>query len=307
MLGGIREWTSITMLVTGGLLIMLYVAMVTHILEGNKNKWLLTVVSLLLISQIGVVVMGYAFLELFSYKKEYDVYIWLFGIGIGIYYLFFNVGHFMLAEKYSRIAHKVPAMIKGEPEKEVTCWDDFVHWFLWANNILSAIAYGYSLVPYYQIILLGYHGGEVGTFLVVYRIIATYWVRICSIISGYILVSSVIDVKNFFKERDAEDFINTPMLLRHGIAFSLYLIGTTVTAITLMFVNIYPESQRAYDVFSAFYILDFLMEFVSQILLCQVFWLWGAKDEEEEEEEPDPSQATESNLGELDYIDVQTV
>jgi len=42
--------------------------------------------------------------------------VWLFGIGIGVYYMFFNVGHCMLAEKYDKILKKVPAMLKGDPE-----------------------------------------------------------------------------------------------------------------------------------------------------------------------------------------------
>ena len=97
------------------------------------------------------------------------------------------------------------------------------------------------------------------------------------------MLRSIINVRKFFIETKSEDFLNTTMMFRHGIAFSLYLIGTIGSAISLLFVNIYPNSEEAYNIFSACYIADFVMEFISQALLCQLFWVWGEKEDDEVE------------------------
>jgi hypothetical protein len=243
--------------------------------------------------------MGIAFWNLFTAGNTNMTNIWLFGIGIAVYYLFFNVGHFMLAEKYSKIAKKVPAMLNGKPEEVETTCNKVNYWLLFLNNVISALAYGYSLIPYYRDKYVLFKEPKLG--FVIYRIVATFWVRICSIISGYILVVSVLRVKNFFKERNAEDFINTPMLLRHGIAFGLYLLGTILSGVSLVFVNLNPDSVSAYNIFSFFYIVDFLMEFISQILLCQIFWAWGTDDKPKGQDNDDPAEIETTDFDENDF------
>ena len=145
-----------------------------------------------------------------------------------------------------------------------------------ANNIVSSCAYGYSAVPFYTLVLIKKE--KPGPGLITYRIITTFWVRVMSIVSGLILIKSVLQIRNFFKEHNATEFVNTNMLLRHGAAFGLYLVCTIVTAISLMLVNIYSENQKIYNIFSICFIADFLGEFVSQVLLCQVFWEWGKEE-----------------------------
>jgi hypothetical protein len=88
--------------------------------RGNKNKWLLYMIGMLWISQVGVFLFGFAFDKLFVRLLKTPFYIWLSGMGLGVYYLFFNVSHLVLAEKYRIIAEKVPAALKGEPEPQRT-------------------------------------------------------------------------------------------------------------------------------------------------------------------------------------------
>jgi len=47
------------------------------------------------------------------------------------------------------------------------------------------------------------------------------------IYSGVILVRSVLSIRRFFIERNATDFINTSMLLRHSACFIIYIVTTT--------------------------------------------------------------------------------
>ena len=180
--------------------------------------------------------MGYAFFQLFQVEDETDLMIILFGVGIGVYYTMFNVAHFLLAEKYSTIAKRIPAQLDGKPEPVVTTCDTVTWWVLLFCNVASGLVYGYSLIPYYRHTLLG--EDALGTGFTVYRITSTFWVRICSIISGVILIKGVSAIQSFFLERDAEDFIDLDMLRRHSLAFKLYLIGSVLTAVSLVFVNI---------------------------------------------------------------------
>ena len=69
-------------------------------------------------------------------------------------------------------------------------------------------------------------------------IASNFSVRFCLIASGAALMLSVWKVRHFFKSRNATDYINTEMLLRHGISFGLYLVGSVVAAIFLSLYNL---------------------------------------------------------------------
>ena len=135
-----------------------------------------------------------------------------------------------------------------------------------ASNVLSGLAYGYSLVPFYAIIYGLESQENLTSFLLVYKTSATFWVRICELLSGYILIRGILRIRNYFKEQDADDFIDTKMLLRHALSFSLYLIGTSCTAISLVFYTIYSGSnikganaqQASANTFYVLFTLDFL-------------------------------------------------
>ena len=78
----------------------------------------------------------------------------LLGVGLGVYYNLFNVSHFLLADKYSTIAKRIPAHLDGKPEPEVTSCDKATWWVLLICNSTSGLIYGYSLIPFYKLTLL---------------------------------------------------------------------------------------------------------------------------------------------------------
>ena len=157
----------------------------------------------------------------------------------------------------------------------------YTWWVLLFCNATSGIIYGYSLIPFYHHTLL--HRGEpFSTAFTAYRISSTLWVRICSIISGVILLRAVNAIQNFFLDRDAENFIDLGMLRRHSIAFKLYLFGSTCTALSLVLVNIFSARKPRrlwYDIFSGCFMADMWMEFVSQCFVCKIFYTLGKKVE----------------------------
>jgi hypothetical protein len=60
-------------------------------------------------------------------------------------------------------------------------------------------------------------------------------VGVLQVYSGVMLVSSVIKIKRFFAERNANNFINTSMLLRHAMAFGLYMATTVAFFLALCY------------------------------------------------------------------------
>jgi hypothetical protein len=52
-------------------------------------------------------------------------------------------------------------------------------------------------------------------------------------ISGVLLIKGVARIRRFFKEKEAEDFLNTELLWQHAAAFGLYLFSTAAKTIVL--------------------------------------------------------------------------
>lgn len=48
--------------------------------------------------------------------------------------------------------------------------------------------------------------------------------------------------------------MNSSMMLRHAAAFGLYLVGTSLATVALMFINIFPGNKKAFDFYSAMFI-----------------------------------------------------
>jgi hypothetical protein len=68
--------------------------------------------------------------------------------------------------------------------------------------------------------------------------------QILELISGVMLVSSVINIHRFFVAADARKSINTRMLLRHASAFVLYMLGNFARATALGYWVWIPTDQN---------------------------------------------------------------
>ena len=76
---------------------------------------------------------------------------WLDGAAITMYYLPFNIAHFLLAEKYGKIQKRVPVVLDHKKEtKETTC-DGVWYWILLVSNIIAAPFYGLANTFYYTV------------------------------------------------------------------------------------------------------------------------------------------------------------
>jgi hypothetical protein len=55
----LRDIVGYTMYTTGGVMCVCYIVLLVHIYLGNRNTWIAMATLMLLVSQIGVVLMGY--------------------------------------------------------------------------------------------------------------------------------------------------------------------------------------------------------------------------------------------------------
>lgn len=62
--------------------------------------------------------------------------------GLGLYNLFFNWGHLILAWKYKRISTQAPLKLEGKPETPESTSSKVVYWMLFAINIVFSLSYG---------------------------------------------------------------------------------------------------------------------------------------------------------------------
>jgi hypothetical protein len=59
-----------------------------------------------------------------------------------------------------------------------------------------------------------------------------FLIAIMQIYFGVVLMKSVFGIRRFFVERGATDFINTGMLIRHSLAFGIYLASFVIYYVT---------------------------------------------------------------------------
>lgn len=72
--------------------------------------------------------------------------------------------------------------------------------------------------------------------------------------------------------------------MRHGIAFILYLVSTSLWAIAVMVTNIWSNSKTM-NIYFCVSICDFIVQFIAQWILLEIFWEWGTKTVEDKLDE----------------------
>ena len=225
-----NSW-SFFLMGSGGILVMCYSALMVHTARGNKNRWLMFIIFLLLVSNLNAVIYGFMRLNRFTYRNpdlspaHYITSSWSFGTYIAC----FNLSHFLVAAKYNEICKRVPTMLNGEQEKAPSLLSRVLFWALAVVNFGSGLMMGFSYARSYPC-WLGSPKCKHFNFYNSMRTITDWACKICALISGVILVVAAYRIRKFFRERDATEFIDTAMLCRHGTAFGLYILGALIAA-----------------------------------------------------------------------------
>lgn len=171
---------------------------------------------MMLFSNLGVAVEGGAWLSI--YKEATLGKIVVMTCSQCLHFALFATAHLLLAAKYRTISKNIPALLSGkQPENSRRLWFPVL---LVLNVVLPILAaFSHFMVHYYLLI-----GLDVPTWVGRLSTWSSFGTGSMLITSGVILVLGVWTIRRFFKESGAEDYINTGMLVRHAIAFGLFLV-----------------------------------------------------------------------------------
>lgn len=99
--------------------------------------------------------------------------------------------------------------------------------------------------------------------------------------SGAILITSVYKIKAFFKAKEDEECLDTKALYRHAVAFGLFLITDVAYYVMWPIYTLNYKNQKFFNWYISVIIFWLIGSFVSQILLCTIYWDLGTEDAEE--------------------------
>lgn len=89
--------------------------------------------------------------------------------------------------------------------------------------------------------------------------------------AGYILISSVLSIRNYYRAKNNERFINTDALQRHSICFGLYLVSTTIYTLSYTCKVIWFEEKWLDKVNGQIGMFVAVASLISQIMLVGIF------------------------------------
>lgn len=132
----------------------------------------------------------------------------------------FNVSHHLLAMKYRRIAKFMPLTLEGKKiDESMERKENKLYWGLLVPNMF------FPLLDLAQAPWLGKFLAYEQTNPLTDLALGTcnLGISICQIISGVILITSVIKINGFLKHKNPTN-VNVKSLVIHAIAFGFYLL-----------------------------------------------------------------------------------
>lgn len=132
----------------------------------------------------------------------------------------FNVSHHLLAMKYRRIAKFMPLTLEGKNiDQSMERKENRLYWGLLVPNMFFPLL-ALAEVSWWSKI---FAGQETNPLTDLALGICMLGVNICQIISGVILIISVIKINGFLKHKNPTN-VNVKSLVIHAIAFGFYLL-----------------------------------------------------------------------------------
>lgn len=187
------------------------------------------------------------------------------------------VSHFLLADKYRTISIKIPSKLDNKPEVETSHHEKVKYWVLLSLNIIAPVLMGVAAITLRTTVFIKEE--KPSTFLSIFNAVAYDTAGALQTYSGVVLVRSVLSIRNFFRDKGKEDFINTGMLVRHALAFGLYLFITIIFFLAFTVYAFFPDSPKIFTIFNLTAIGFYFGSLIAQVLLCRIFWDLGKKVE----------------------------
>lgn len=159
--------------------------------------------------------------------------------------LFFNYSHILLAYKYRSIQRTVPYRLKDQEPPLETKTQRATYYVLMTICFLGpAIQFPASI--WYRSTYFNVHKlpepPEVSSLQTNLLNWGWYLCGISEISSGIILVNSVNNIRKFFIEQNAKNYINLSELMRHATAFGLYMVSAIISYSTHSLSTLNPDN-----------------------------------------------------------------
>jgi hypothetical protein len=225
----------------GLILVLTYLGLLVHILRGNQKKWLIAVTVMLMVSSFGSIMVSYALVEIMLKKQPTTIVVIILGAGVGVKYGMFTVSHLMLAEKYQQMSKRVPCVLLGlqeTPQSDCSRWTGKI---LMALNVIAPIAQGTSC--YFLRETQFVEKQKPPQWLPLFVTSSYAFVGMLLVVSGIILIKSVIKIRSFFKAQNASEYIDVPMLIRHSVSFGLYLVTIVCFFTVFSIYSFFPNAN----------------------------------------------------------------
>jgi hypothetical protein len=199
-------------------------------------------------------------------------------IGGGLGDSCFGVGNWLLAVYYLNISTNMPRIIKksrGQRSK-INDYNPLRRRGVIANAVIPILEGVF--MAWYNFKLNITHEPEPYSWVSVAFVVFSMATSILQVVSAFVQIWSVLGIRQYLNSTDARDErINVKTLLLHSATFFLFAISVIVVLGFNIILVIYPcRSKPALWYIESITIIQ-VVSFVSQCLLCVIFWQLSAK------------------------------
>jgi hypothetical protein len=170
------------------------------------------------------------------------------------------------------MATNVPLLLDGKQEQPVTPGQHACSMTLYVLNIVGPLLYGVFGGILRDVILTT--DKDAGAWILVGFASSLILVSLLVTFSGIVLIKSVFSIRTYFKEKEAMDYINIAMLMRHAAAYGLFMIGCVAYLMSQLIWSLRP-SQATYIWVARTGVVFNTVLFLQQVLLARIYWDLG--------------------------------
>jgi hypothetical protein len=119
-MGNVATAVDLSGYITGVILIIMYTVTLVHACRGSRFFLVILLVSLLIASNVGLILGDWTNTELYIKGHTQSWMVWLMGLSQPLWLTTFNVAHFLLGWQYRWLAFEIPIILQGsEASREV--------------------------------------------------------------------------------------------------------------------------------------------------------------------------------------------
>lgn len=266
----------ITILVTSGILIPTWGALLWRVVHGSKFAYVRNIAILLLINNVSWfgVVAGF-----FYYESILMVVV--YAISEAVCFSAFNVGHWLFAREYYQLSIKMPFVLKKQdPPASQEKTNRTINWVMQFFNLLGPLVLSigtlYAGISHVKRDKIPYPSE-------ILAITGPILISLIQIASALFLGLGVFKIRKTINESGSSSEINVKLLIQHFLAFGLYLLSTSVTVVFYAILIVSNESNRNQYLYAQG--ICNLVSFFAQLCLVWILWKLAVK-----EERPQPEQ-----------------